>query len=374
MKRFIVILAVFSIALGGLIWYGAQQNGESQTVKSDVIVTIFPIYDITQNIAGDALEVKLLLNPGASPHTFEPSPKDLRIVQRSEVMYGVGHGLDNWAFGIAEGSTPVYTVDENIDVRARKDGDDHEEDGHQEDEHMEEHDHASHDLDTHAEDGQGHNEDGHGHNHEDEGDHKHADEHETPHDEEADTHHEEAADHHDESHEGHNHGPTDPHYWLSMDNGAQIAQNITNDLKQRFPEHADTFDENLETYLQELTEADREIKQVVNADVENRNLITLHDAWYYFANAYNLNIVGTFEPSAGREPTPQYLIRLTDALEDAGVKTIYSEPQIPTSALDSFVQDNNLTVAELDPLGGVEGRESYIQMMKYNARTIANNQ
>ena len=199
------------------------------------------------------------------------------------------------------------------------------------------------------------------------------------HDAESDKHenkdeHEGAKEGHDNDEHAHEHGPTDPHYWLSMDNGAQIARNITDDLTQRFPEHTDTFEANLDTYLQELAAADQEITETMQQGVENRNLITLHDAWYYFANDYNLNIVGTFEPSAGREPTPQYLIRLTDALKEAGVTTIYSEPQIPTGSLDSFVQDNDLTIAELDPLGGVEGRESYIEMMKYNARTIAQNQ
>jgi len=42
----------------------------------------------------------------------------------------------------------------------------------------------------------------------------------------------------------------------------------------------------------------------------NRNIISLHDAWYYFAEGFGLNLVGTFEPSAGKEPTPQYIVNL----------------------------------------------------------------
>ena len=182
-----------------------------------------------------------------------------------------------------------------------------------------------------------------------------------------------AEDEEEEEHDEEEHGATDPHYWLSIRNAIIISQTIADDLSQRYPEHADEFSSNLETLINDLNTADQEIRTTFT-NVTNKNIITLHDAWYYFAEEYGLNITGTFEPSPGREPTPQYLVELMNAIEESGSTTLYSEPQLPITGLKSFAADNKLTIAELDPVGGVEGRDSYIELMKYNAETIAQNQ
>ncbi|MDP2631168.1 MAG: metal ABC transporter substrate-binding protein, partial [Candidatus Uhrbacteria bacterium] len=165
----------------------------------------------------------------------------------------------------------------------------------------------------------------------------------------------------------------DPHYWLSIQNAKIITQTIADDLSLRFPEFAVEIAINKSNYLEELNKAEQEIIVMLN-QVQNKNLLTLHNAWYYFADAYDLSIVGTFEPTAGREPTPQYLVQLMEAIEKSGSKTLYSEPQLATLSLESFLIDNDLSLSELDPIGGVSGRESYIKLMLYNANVISQNQ
>ncbi|MFH1632010.1 MAG: metal ABC transporter substrate-binding protein [bacterium] len=171
------------------------------------------------------------------------------------------------------------------------------------------------------------------------------------------------------------HGETasDPHYWLTVENAKLITQTIAGDLSNRFPEHADTFTNNASAYLSQLNQLDQNITNAL-AEVNNQNMVTLHDAWFYFAEEYGLEIVGTFEPTAGREPTPQYLVELTHAIEEAGTTVLYSEPQLATDSIESFLTDNNLSIAVLDPLGGVDDRQTYIDLMLYNAQTISQNQ
>lgn len=88
------------------------------TGRSRVTATIFPLYDIVRNVAGEAVEVRLLLKPGMEPHSFEPTPTAVRDVSGSAAIYAIGHGLDGWTAGIAASSgTPVVTVDRDIILR-----------------------------------------------------------------------------------------------------------------------------------------------------------------------------------------------------------------------------------------------------------------
>ena len=167
--------------------------------------------------------------------------------------------------------------------------------------------------------------------------------------------------------------PDDPHYFLTGKNAIQISQTIAESLKSTFPEFANEIDQNQKVYQVELEKMDEQIKTELS-NVKQRNLITFHDAWYYFAEAYGLTIAGTFEPTVGREPTPQYLAELSKKIKETGVTVLYAEPQFSTRGLESFLSDNNVSIATIDPEGGGEQSTSYIEMMISNARTISQNQ
>jgi zinc transport system substrate-binding protein len=67
----------------------------SATVR--VVATIFPLADAVRQIGGDAVAVVTLLPPGANPHTFEPTPAQVRDIAQARVFVRVGAGLDDWA-------------------------------------------------------------------------------------------------------------------------------------------------------------------------------------------------------------------------------------------------------------------------------------
>lgn len=170
-------------------------------------------------------------------------------------------------------------------------------------------------------------------------------------------------------------GAIDPHYWLTIPNAQIIAKNIAETLKITYPEYSTEFDSNLKTYLSELSLIDGETRDIkALGQIKNNNIVTMHDAWYYFADEYGLNVVGTFEPASGKEPTPQYLTELLTTVHTSGVTTIYSEPQSSEASFISFATDNNLKIAQLDDIGGVPGRMSYIDLINYNVQTLIQNQ
>ena len=302
------IAAIIVVALAGLIYIIAAPN-ETAKFEGKIGATIFPLYDIAKNVAGDKIEVVLVAPAGASPHTFEPSPADIKNLSGSRVIFSIGEGLDNWTQAIAAAllGTAVKPVSEGIVlIMTEEDEEEEEENGH----------------------------------------------------------HEEA----EEGHE-HHHGDTNPHYWLSVPNAKIIAENITAEIILLDPENEAYYRENLSEYNTRLDDADSAVRLMLR-NIPNKNIITMHDAWPYFAQEYGLEVVGTFEPFPGREPSAKYLADLAQTAERYDVKTIFSEPQLANQILFPFLQDYGLKLEILDPLGGIENRSSYIETMLYNARAI----
>jgi zinc transport system substrate-binding protein len=322
LKNIIIALAVLAVLIVVIVATGNSNNTASgQDTVQKVGATIFPIYDLAKNIAGDEFEVVLLLPAGASPHTFDPRPSLLKDLQGAQTVFAVGNGLDTWSDIVTESlDIPVVTVDHDVVLRATVEAgyDDH-------DEHEEDHVEESHDD------------------------------------------HEE--DEHEDDHSGHSHGPIDPHYWLSIHNAEQIVMNIAEELSALDTENESLYMERAQNYAEQLEQLDEELQaQVVG--ITDRNIISLHDAWYYFADEFGLTIVGTFEPSAGKEPTPQYLAHLEEEVEENNVTVLFMEPQLSTRSIQSFANDHSLSIAILDPLGGADGRNSYINLMRYNVAQV----
>jgi ABC-type Zn uptake system ZnuABC Zn-binding protein ZnuA len=339
MKKSIVLLIAIIIVLVGMIFVNKNRSTIPQELENKVGATIFPIYDIAQEIAGDEFEVVLLLPVGASPHTFDPQPSLLKDLSGAQAVFSIGHGLDDWSTTLTESmGIPVVTVDHDIELRATEDVHEHD--------HEDEEEHAHDHYDNHDE---------------------HGYEEESPHEHEHDDHDNYEEEH--DVHDGHNHGPIDPHYWLSIHNAKQIAKNIADELGQRDVEHADLYIHRAEAYVKELDALERELNEKI-VGIPNNNIISLHDAWYYFTDEFNLNLAGTFEPSAAKEPTPQYLAELEEKVQAHNVSAIFAEPQLSTDSIEGFADDHNLTIVVIDPLGGIDGRNSYTELMRYNVEQI----
>ncbi|MDZ7837859.1 MAG: metal ABC transporter substrate-binding protein [Actinomycetota bacterium] len=95
----------------------SRQIQEQDSLK--VLTTIYPLYDITRNIAEDRLEVVYIIQPGESPHTFELTPDRVRQLQGAEIAFKVGLGLDDWLDDTIAGlgmDTAVVEVNDGIDL------------------------------------------------------------------------------------------------------------------------------------------------------------------------------------------------------------------------------------------------------------------
>lgn len=165
----------------------------------------------------------------------------------------------------------------------------------------------------------------------------------------------------------------DPHYWLSAANGAIVAQNIFSEIVKLDSDNEDFYQENLKAYVAELERLNVDLKEELS-HLQNKNIITFHGAWGYFAKEYGLNIAAVFEPSPGKEPAPQYVKNIFSAAKQYGIKAIFSEPQLPPDLLVSLLNDLGLKLYILDPLGGIGERMSYAELLKYNAGILIKSQ
>ncbi|MBN1585453.1 zinc ABC transporter substrate-binding protein [Candidatus Uhrbacteria bacterium] len=306
---------IFAVAATAMAVFLPKSKGTEGTdsERPKIMVTVHPAYDVVRGVAGDVADTVLLMPPGSSPHTFDPTPTQVGMANGAAVAFAIGQGLDDWIESISE-SAGLETVTLDTGIRLLPSGP--ETDG-------------------------GHKEEGHD-------------------DEDEDSGH-------------HHHGHVDPHYWLDPHNIKVMADNAYRELAARWPEHADRMRVNLNAYKAGIDRADTQAMALLSP-LQERDLVTLHDGWRYFARAYGLNLVGSFEPSAGREPTPKYLFDLSSAVRESGVRVLYAEPQLSTTVLEPFIRDNGLTLAVLDPLGGSDGRDTLSELITYNARTIAQNQ
>ena len=110
-KRKICSVLIAGILSVGMILTGCgagQPGGQSQKKvteaekKLKVVTTIFPQYDFVRQIAGDQVELQMLLKPGEETHSYEPTPQDIIAIQNCDLFIYVGGENDAWVEDILE--------------------------------------------------------------------------------------------------------------------------------------------------------------------------------------------------------------------------------------------------------------------------------
>jgi zinc transport system substrate-binding protein len=166
-------------------------------------------------------------------------------------------------------------------------------------------------------------------------------------------------------------GFVDPHYWLNPENAKIIIDTIARNLSLIDPENKSSYEERAETYkTKELGGLVEKWKDQL-CDLGGSKIITFHDSFAYFADYFCLNIVATFEPSPGVEPSPRDLAELHKIIKEHDIKAIFLEPQLPTDSVKQLAKDAGISIGTLDPLGGEGARDSYVNLLQYNAMTVA---
>lgn len=177
------------------------------------------------------------------------------------------------------------------------------------------------------------------------------------------------------------HGNCDPHFWLSIPNAINAIEIITDALTQTFPQFKEIYTKNKERYTKELSKADTFVRTTINTiPQEKRNLITNHDSLRYFAKEYNLRILGTALDSSSTDtmdPSAMHFAQLLKIIKSHKISMLFAENIGNNAVLKELARESQLPEPAVLYTGalGKHGShaETYINMMRYNAQTIANN-
>jgi ABC-type Zn uptake system ZnuABC Zn-binding protein ZnuA len=132
-------------------------------------------------------------------------------------------------------------------------------------------------------------------------------------------------------------GTQNPHLWMDVKYGELYVDRIAASLKSLDPTHAAQYDSQTVAYKARLDALDASVRsRIATIPEADRKLVTFHDAFPYYAQAYGITIVGVAVQSPGQDPSAGYTAQLITAIREAGVKAIFSEAQFPTRLVDQL--------------------------------------
>lgn len=170
----------------------------------------------------------------------------------------------------------------------------------------------------------------------------------------------------DHDHDG---GIIDPHFWTDPLTVKEMLPGLVKTLARLDPGGAAVYQANAGVFSAELVRLDRELASLLEP-VQGKPLFLFHPSFHYLFRRYHLVLSGVINPFPAREATPRSLVNMAKRIRASGTKAIFSEPQLPVRTASVLAEAAGVAVYTLDPLGGVEGRVSYSELLRYNARII----
>ncbi len=185
-------------------------------------------------------------------------------------------------------------------------------------------------------------------------------------------HHEEF-DHHDEvkhHEEDNHHEEANPHLWVSVAGAAQQVDNISRQLAVLDPEHGEAYLGNSQVYIDKLRQLGAEMHEALDT-APRRHIVTFHEAFDYFANEFNLDVVAVVEREPGSEPSAGELAQIIEDIKQQQAVAVFTEPQYPPQAAETIARESGVAVYALDPgVSGPEDADAYLRLMRQNMEVL----
>ncbi|MCI5218701.1 MAG: ABC transporter substrate-binding protein [Candidatus Electrothrix sp. LOE2] len=258
-------------------------HAEPYAASLPVFVSIAPQKWLVEQIGGDFINTRVLLDKGQEPHTYQPSPEKMTLLFRSRLYFTIGMPFEREIARKINSHKNANTVLRLIDVTT-------------------------------------------GINRIPMTGHHHAEDH-------AENHEEDDAENYEEAEQDQEHA--DPHLWLDPRNLQKMAFAMTEALATADPQHAAAYQQNLQALKERLTRLHQELKQEL-APFRGATFFVFHPAFGYFAHAYDLHQEAV--EIEGKAPSPKQLYALVRQAKADKVKVLFVQPQ--------FDQKNARTVAE----------------------------
>ena len=161
-------------------------------------------------------------------------------------------------------------------------------------------------------------------------------------------------------------GESDPHTWLAPENMIAMTRTVEAALAAEYPQHAALFAENADIWCEKLDELQSYGEQHL-ADLSCRRLVTFHDGFAYFAQAFGLEIAASMEIEAGSEPSARELEEIISLLQDQGIPAVFTEINGTADAAELVARETGCAVFSLDT---AISSVNYLSAMTQNIDTI----
>jgi zinc/manganese transport system substrate-binding protein len=170
----------------------------------------------------------------------------------------------------------------------------------------------------------------------------------------------------------------DPHWWEDPRNAMSAVAAIRDALIEADPAGRSAYERNAALYLRKLERLDRAIADCMRrVPASERKLVTTHDALGYFADRYDVEVVGALIPSLSTQaqPSARDVKELVDQIREEGVRAIFPETALNERLEDAVSREagaevgGQLWVDALGPEGS--GAETYLDAMRRNADVMA---
>lgn len=285
-----------------------------------VAVSISPQQYFVQQIGNDRVRVHVMVSPGASPHTYEPRPRQMVELSAAQLYFAIGVEFEKaWLSRIAATNPHLTIIHTDHGIQKIP---------------MLPHHHHHDDEDAHGHPAESHDHHDHGQTHH--------------HDDHGATHAHQQGDDHDPDHQHHHHHDAlDPHIWLSPPLVKLQARTILQALQAADPAHHNHYEANYRQFMAEIDALDQELRDVF-AGKAGLEFMVFHPAWGYFAEAYGLKQVAV--EVEGKDPKPAQLQELIEHARNSGIKVIFVQPQFSTKSAEVVAREIGGQVAFADPL------------------------
>ncbi|MBV7499098.1 metal ABC transporter solute-binding protein, Zn/Mn family [Achromobacter sp. ACM05] len=328
------LLAMAGVCLSAML-------GTAQAAEPLKVVASFSILgDIVREVGGADISLTTLVGPDGDAHGYEPTPGDAKKLADARVLVVNGLDFETWLPKLTKGSGFAgQTVTASKGVTPRK--------------------FAGHG------DGHAHGAD-HDHDHKDGHDQKNGDDHDHDHDDD----HDHKPGHH------HHHGDADPHAWQSLANGVIYARNVADGLAAADPAHAQAYRQRADAYVAKLQALDASVRKTFGAiGADRRKVVTSHDAFGYFGDAYGVTFIPAMGVSTDAEPSAREVAAIIEQVRRDKVPAVFVENISSPKLVQQIARETGAKVGGTlysDALSkpGQPGA-TYLEMFEWNARQLA---
>ncbi len=171
-------------------------------------------------------------------------------------------------------------------------------------------------------------------------------------------------------------GDPNPHLWLNPIYALRYAEIVRDTLVQHDPANAAYYRANYDTFQARIQALDHAIQAAIGTiPKKNRQLLTYHDSFAYFAPRYGMTVIGAIQPSDFSDPSPQEVAQLIAQVRATGVPAIFGSEVFPSTVLAAIGRETGASYVDTlrdDVLPGKPGDpgHSYLNMMVTDVRTM----